>query len=106
MRLRIGNMTQRIVLLAPTASTDSAGAPTVSFATSSSLWAQKIEGATGNEQKGIDAVESSQRATLIIRYRSIDTRYRVRWGGFDWAILSADDTDGNRVAVKLELSRA
>lgn len=98
----------RITFQQPTVAMDAGGAQVPSWANISSVptvWARWIN-AHGEEAVMSEALQSSQRATVTIRYRSdLLTTWRVVKGSEYWQIISIDQVQGRNRWTELVVER-
>lgn len=98
-RLDAGELNTRVTLLRSTVSKVGSGAQTVAYSeleTRPSVWA-KIVFAHGQESVANDALKTSKRMTLTIRWRDdVDATCGVRLNGETWKFIGTPDNIGNR----------
>jgi SPP1 family predicted phage head-tail adaptor len=99
MILNAGDLHTRVTLLKSTISKAASGAQTVvysDFVTKPTVWA-KIVNAHGPESVESDALKSTSRMTMTIRYRSdVDATCGVRLNGQTWKFIGTPDNIQNR----------
>lgn len=98
-RLDAGELNTRVTLLRSTVTKVASGAQTVAYSeleTRPSVWA-KIVFAHGQESVANDALKTSKRMTLTIRWRDdVDATGGVRLNGETWKFIGTPDNIGNR----------
>jgi SPP1 family predicted phage head-tail adaptor len=98
-RLDAGELNTRVTLLRSTVNKTASGAQTVAYSeleTRPSVWA-KIVFAHGQESVANDALKTSKRMTLTIRWRDdVDATGGVRLNGETWKFIGTPDNIGNR----------
>jgi len=103
-----GEMRTRITFQQPTVAADAGGAQVPTWANISSVptvWARWIN-AHGEEAISSEALKSSQRATVTVRYRSdLVSTWRVVKGSEYWQIISIDHVQGRNHWTELVVER-
>ena len=104
----LGDLRDRITFQSPTISVDDGGAQVVSWADISAtptVWARWVN-AHGAEVVASDALKFTQRATVLIRYRTdVSTTWRVLRNGEYWQVISVDHIHGRRHWTELVVER-
>lgn len=98
----------RITFQQPTVTADAGGAQVPSWAnitTNPTVWARWIN-AHGEEAIASEAIQSAQRATVTVRYRSdLVSTWRVVKGSEYWQIISIDQVQGRNRWTEMIVER-
>lgn len=101
--MRSGRLDHRITIERPTVSRNVAtGARTVTWSTLATLWAEKRESATGNEDLMARVNVAARPTKFITRWRAdITTAMRVREGSRLWQVVGTAE-GGRRVSLEIQ----
>lgn len=85
-----GQLDQKIAIEARTVTQDELGADVDEWATDSEPWAKVIETPGREFLKG--EIQSEKLAVFVIRWRALDSTYRVNWRGATYTIDAVTGT--------------
>jgi SPP1 family predicted phage head-tail adaptor len=104
----IADMRTRITFQSPTVSTDAGAAQSNTYAnvsTNPTVWARWVN-AHGVEAVTSEALESVQRATVTVRYRTdIKSTWQILKDGEAWKIISVDEVQDRNRWIELIVER-
>ena len=107
-KVDIADLRTRITFQSPTVTPDAGGAQVATWANVSSnamVWARWIN-VHGQEAVTSEALKSSQRATVTVRYRSdILTTWRGVKGTEYWQVISVDQVQGRNRWTEIVVER-
>ena len=104
--MRIGRLRHRVTMLAPyLTARDDTGATTPSWNASQTVWAE-VRTVSGYEQDrpDLNTVTSGYTHTVTVRRGglSIDTRWRVQWGGRILQVVAVREPDNRGRVIVLD----
>ncbi len=85
-----GSLDQRITIERPAVTTDELGQDARAWTAVATVWARVMETAGREFLKG--DYQAEEKTAFVIRWRTIDSTYRVTWGGRTWRIVSVTGT--------------
>ena len=100
-----GELRTKVVLQSRTFASQAGGFQAPTWATAATVWC-RWTGAHGSEVWAAQAVEASQPATVLIRYRlDVDLTYSLTLDGIRYEIVSVDDIQQRHEYMELKVQR-
>ena len=94
--MRAGTLRQRVIIQAPTMTTNERGAQTPGWADVATVWAD-VRTPTGRERSGDQMTVAVLSHLVTMRYRAdLTAAHRLKWGERVLALLSTPDPDNRR----------
>lgn len=99
-RMRAGNLRNRVVIQANTPSDNAFGEPVRSWATLATVWAE-VETMNGAEALASGAERTTSPVVFTFRHRSdVTTDHRITWDGGEYDIESLENVAGRNKLLR------